>query len=505
MISTLLSVLLLSAPAEALPICLYYDLEFVDNGPEYYWTDNSVDRKARGVHIEVTDQAGTTPYVLQWKKDFPTAGVEAGCIDADVAGDFTITAKNVSTVNGITFHTYAYDGYDDPNPPYDWIDGTAWEHQPPQPTVWPANDALGYVDLTFPEGPRATAAAVTTLLFQRNHFNIGTGPDRNCCTTNANPDGSCGLGSSGAYTPLPADDVHIFVDTGTSDCPGGGGSPAWTGQANAVKYNTACSSKWLLGHELGHLVVGIRMGAKADASWLAPLEGCNGAYTNGQNLQDQGTSRSMLGKEYTALALREGWGDFVDAWLWNEAGGTDCVYRPREGNLHDYDLDLTIDNVARWDTADTDANQTKYGAMDCGSDGPYMNASWGAYWSDGFVGPETPDGQNWLRDVLDDTANACVSAGTRNGYDLDRNRSTLFDVVRMFWDLHSDTGSPIPVHKLADIFVDMCPRDWTAEGDAWTDTGQAEHAPLIRLKISAEHKYPALEQQIKDAANAHIR
>ena len=119
-----------------------------------------------------------------------------------------------------------------------------------------------------------------------------------------------------------------------------------------------------------------------------------------------------------------------------------------------------------------------------------------------FIGsdpvPCAMDDENWLDDLeayADDAG--CQATGAH----LEYNRSTVYDVLKFFWTLTSDSTNPINPADLAELYIDMCPRGWS--GDDTEYLIDSDEGPLYRLDLAAE-AHPSIETQVKDAADDHL-
>jgi hypothetical protein len=463
--------------AHPVTICVDYDVEFTDNGNEDFWTDNSIDRPARGVQIQITDDAG---FRERYVDDI------TGCYDTDVeigitnkAKEYTVGVVTRASQKGVPYEVHVADtpqaGIDD-----DVIVET-----------YIASAIDPQVNIVTTSNIEWQVMAAASWIFHRNRFNRTSGPSRDCCVApHAAADGTCGTPSH-QYAPPVTDTLHYYVDSARDDCPGGGGNNH-QGQLNSVNLLSTCPSKWLIAHETGHALVGMRM-ADVENGWSteADLDNCMADFwPNGDEVDPDPDpmgrpDRGLFTKEYGSQAFREGWAEFFAAWAWNSRQQSDCTFVNR-GYYSDFDLDGSVDN---------DFLRSPYNdfEIDCAGN-PWM----------GLTSSPVTDGVNWLDDLESaaDLAGCVRTTATHNGHDLEDNRATVWDVTRMFWELTSDPVSPIGPAKLSDLYVDMCPRSW-ADVDDWTAAGALPRQPLERLFESASH-HSTIETRVDNAANDHL-
>lgn len=174
--------------------------------------------------------------------------------------------------------------------------------------------------------------------------------------------------------------------------------------------------------------------------------------------------RGEFTKETMASAFREGWGNFVSTVAWNaRVNEDDCEFQVQY-KVHDFDSDGVIDSDRGGTTLD--------GAYD-GEGIPTMtgDAALASYVT----------AENWLQDVEDGDDNnvdglQCVRDASST---IEENRTTVFDVTRMLWDLTTEWD--LTPGKLSSLYVDMCPRGWSQGDPASPDNS----LPLDRLDLSA--------------------
>ncbi len=462
MMSLLLPVLALLAPsAHATPVnvevCLQFNIEFEDDWGDF-WADNTVHRIARGVQIRVTDDDSTDFYYLD---------DSTGCKDitVDVSGpskNYQLVARTKAQVNGVDIETHASD-----DPDYDV--------RPIHTVSWTVSANDKSITKTLPPTARWQVLAVGTWIFNRNDFDLASGPTRDCCTSGYDADGTC---ASPDYEPVE-DTVHYFIDTDGTTC---GGKSNFDNQPNAIKFRSTCLNKQLWAHETGHLVVMMRMGGRTDDERDAGLNKCMGDWrieeTSPIDTGHDATARGVFTKEYMSVAFREGWGEFFTTWAWNRRTESDCEFMALKF-FSDFDLDGEVDN---------DVATGQDFLMDCVGT-PFIGTD---------PTPCAMDDENWLDDLeayADDAG--CQAAGAQ----VDYNRSTVYDVMKFFWVLTSDSTNPIDPSDLAEIYIDMCPRGWS--GDDTEYLIDSDEGPLYRLDLAAE-AHPSIETQVKNAADDHL-
>jgi hypothetical protein len=188
--------------------------------------------------------------------------------------------------------------------------------------------------------------------------------------------------------------------------------------------------------------------------------------------------KGMLTMEYQAMALREGWADFVSAYTFNYVSQDDCTFGEwgfvKNFDLDDDDKDADVDE-GQWDNpianhhfdydnASTPGQMVNVavaptdGWLSC--DGPPLTTAlctaWGMPCNDMTVGPDweqvplkaVATGPDWLEGVYG-------FAGTCGGGLGLTNRSTAYDWARFFWDLATERD--VPAETLSDLLVNMTP------------------------------------------------
>jgi len=404
-----------TAPAQTVirsqTVCVSYDTEYEDTASEDFWADNNVDRWARGVQIDVEDASGTsTMFVAD----------TAGCATFSVkviqpAEKYTVFVRSKARVKGVNYEVHRH--------------------------VGPANFS-NHVGLFGEEGfgllatqatheivtsdePGWQVMAAVSWMFHRSRFKISTGVSRSCCYDSEHANGTCS-NSAFFYGTPSGETLHYFVSTDQGGCGGGNATPNVDDRLNAIELVGNCSSKNLFAHETGHLVVGMRMNGREGegplppntvSGWAqdAPVGGCSGDYWGWSGSPPAGvdpidvggdpSAKGLLTKEYGSNAIREGWGEFYAMWAWNSNNHSDCSFFPRR-SFQDLDLDGFVDNSS--------PNRD----LDCSLS------------------------NGWLGDMISAGGNGCVDATPIGGVEVEVNRSTTWDVGRMFWH-HTVPLSPI--------------------------------------------------------------
>ena len=459
-------------------ICVEFALDFVDAEAGDWWTDNTP-VPARGVEVVVEDDSTSRTFNL---------GRQDGCLNVDVvvtppSNNFVLRAKSKARVNQIDIASH---------------DSSTWEFKPLSFKTWTLS-ANQTAQLLLPAEQVWMALAIGTWVFHRNDFNLLQGGTRGCCleaSSHYSLDGTCTASDpANEYSPI-APPVRFF--TGSSAC--GSSTMQDSSGADHPAVNVSCARKWILAHELGHVIVGMRMGGREpgqERPMTAPTNRCSADYhrddfENGiLTLVDPGGMTDVRGhftKEYMSNAFREGWATFFAIWTWNKRSESDCV--KQELGYSDFDLDGTIDNdydvLSGW----IDRTHSCAGS-------PFFG---GRFAQDSGV----TDGLNWLDDMQQDSSNRCNRTATSEG---EANRSTVHDVARMFWDLTVTTGSyALEPEVLADLYIDMCPLGWAAKDDeqqGYPDWDAAEgDLPYERLMLSARHH--RIFRDVHQAAGDHV-
>ncbi|MEZ4323232.1 MAG: hypothetical protein R3F61_37555 [Myxococcota bacterium] len=453
-------------------ICVAYDTEYEDVGSEDFWADQTVDRWARGVELEIRDYTS---------RRFLFTNQSTGCLTTQVeteSGDpiFKVVVRSRALVQGVEYEVHPHQGT------------ASWASHVGQfqEELFLLDAGVSTHDLTTSSHEAWQVMGAVSWLFHRSRFKIWNGVSRMCCFDNAQPDGTC-TNSSYWYGVSNAQTLHYFVRTNGGPCGGGNATAAVDDRLNAVEIAGDCPRKGLFVHETAHMIVGLRMNGRegegpnapnsGPQGWNpgAPLDGCSGDYwlantsTNpplGVDPIDYGqaSAKGRLTKEFGSNAIREGWADFMAMWAWNSRNGTDCHSESWVSSYQDLDLDGTVENHPAQE-------------MDCASIGC------------------------WLDDVESATGNGCDRAGYSGSDDLELNRSTVWDVGRMYWYLWQTEG--VSTDRLSDLYVHTCPRVWSV-ADEWKNS-TADHAsrPIDRL-YDASAFHPSTQAAVDAAIDAYV-
>lgn len=212
----------------------------------------------------------------------------------------------------------------------------------------------------------------------------------------------------------------------------------WLGDANLG----AAFKKWLVAHEMGHLVAYHETGGAQDYwDYTADPEDC---YTS----EATGSSHEFNSREFHSAAFVEGLGNLYGAAAFNSLADASCFFQSNNGDI-DWNNDRT--------TVDNDD------IVDC-NNGPMVGID-----ADDYLGDECTAGQ--LTD-----------------------RATEYDYTRMLWDLAQQDGMPI-----ADMFVALdlaLFNDWADESP-----GTGEWEPTTGLLFGAW--LAGWQQEWEDRAAEH--
>jgi hypothetical protein len=495
----MIAFLFAAAPAHAVQqnfdICVDYQTYFTDavnaaqtsDGIGDHWKNNWYTKAAMRLEYEI-EVNGTT---VGGRLD--TTGCLNRTIEIGFANTFEFTVYSNTERRGVDIKMrFNDDQQTDPDgdPVYYWDDAqeasVSWQGLSTSLHLQTTSHDL-LLDAT--EGWQVLAVA--TWMIHRNKWNLHLPVGRPCCTgSGVSDNGECS-GPSPTTKPydrsvapfLESDPqiwIHALEDEGTgADDNGCCGSRFQTtdfdpGPPSVVKFWTVGfqggsdeQGRFTLAHELAHLIPGIRMGGREqNYPANAPDDGCEGSWSGGQVLPD--SARGVFSKEYAAVSLREGWADWVSAWAWNVKGHADCDYVA--GLRADFDLDGDIDN--EWPGADW-----RDGIYSCRNHPERYVAD-----TSDPTGSHVGD-TNWLDEMI--TANQCIESYPKScssqGVTESHNRSTVYDVQRMFYALYKEEGLNPP--KISDLYVDICPRQWRY---AETDCSDGDDLPIRRLLFSAE-------------------
>ncbi len=476
------------ATTKSVTICAKITANFTDPGGDF-WPTSGVDRAARGIQFRILHDGTQIDGYMN----------SAGCTTQTVtsANRYYVTVWSNAKVNGIDIESYT-----------EATAGTLTT----EAKTFQLDIALSYPTLIIPHHQTWLNLAVGMWAFHRNDMNLGTYSARGCCHNTSHDwydyDGTC------------------VYDPGEPDPPSGGNKelygPSWGEYAgddgttvefmNRTYTGAGCcgshyngdrpavivltNKKFIIAHELGHVVVMKRMFERTHTDYTAPLKQspggtiCMGAYKgtydpanpddyksdmDDSDLTDTVDNRgkALITMEYQSGAAREGWAHFYSAWLWNRRTETDCFYNMH--GVHDFDLDGDIDN--NYVDTGKDYNDHDWdGAINCeGIDVPTDTSD-----PDHVPVPRGDDVESyatpkdWLEDMY--TEGACSVSDLSN-------RGTQYDWQRYFWDMLTDYTTVDP-EDLADVYVDMCPTNWAQNDDA---VDHNDETPVKRLQLSTTY------------------
>lgn len=229
--------------------------------------------------------------------------------------------------------------------------------------------------------------------------------------------------------------------------------------------------RFMIAHELGHVVVEKRMGARSKQDVNNPkFPACVASYhiDSGSpnwtvsDSQDQGEAKASYSTEDHGTAAREGWATFYAGWLFNTRQQSECIYTQRWAHT-DFDRDGDCDThhggglEGAW--------SLEFGGI--GSLPEHLGSDPVASWV------TSNEGRDWL-EKAHGTSGACHET------DGIAERGTEADWARFFWDMTTDQG--IGPEVLADLYVGMCPSTWNNKATS------GDSRPRARLNLSAtEH------------------
>jgi len=364
-------------PAHAVPtsvdICIDFQTNFTDLGGDW-WTTND-DRPARGIWLSVLEWSTANEMYPTHYTDWVPGNGGCATMVLDTVENYLIYTESRAEVNGVEINSY--DDLLTPDPAI-YIHDLVYS-----PTI---GASLNY---DLPATTQYGQLAVATWAFYRNNV---------------------GLSGSAAL-------IEFFDD----GCCNGG-----------AEIQSSTTSKFIIGHELGH-GVGYRRDFEANPSfdYTAAEDGCDG-----DNVATN--QHGQASKEFQSGAAVEGFADFFAAWAWNKKSQNDCVYDRHYST--DFDLDGT--------------NATSNGQVSC--EGIPTN---------GLAGVTTDfalsniTARDWLEDVIN--AGFCFNPLT--------NRGTQYDWLRFWWDMVSPDEA-IPVGTLVSVYDSMNPRIFDADGSTATTT-----------------------------------
>lgn len=504
-------------------VCLRFVTDFDDVDLGDFWTDDTVAKRARGLHVRLTDLDGAHDHVLDGD----------GCVTTDLrvptpSQTFLVKAVSKATLNGVDLIATENNAW--PNGDWVLIDDTP-PAVPLTEVQWSVSASTGYVQRDLPIARVWNALAVGTWVFHRNDFHVTSGSSRDCCDS-TDPgflaDGTCDGANPELLDPVGGA-IYFFAGlypNGDEYC--GNSSVAaqgtvWIGPNGEVELTSSpdpepadweqyvqhetrpavhvsCRLKRVIAHELGHVIASTRTGGREARIKTAPIDGCVAnyrvrpppppqttastgatAHTGSPYLpNDTGgaAGRGNFSKEYMAEAFKEGWADFVAIWAWNRRTDSDCDYE-NVSAFYDFDIDRSMDTGA-------------YGSnrIDCiGFPDPSSNPTGGDKdWLEYAIAQGF--GPGWtLNDV-------CRTASSGN----EGNRSTVYDVAKMYWHYVERASNPYGPDDMADIHVGTCPATWATSDRCRgrTDTGDPapyQSFPYYRLLSSmTAHSMPFGDQ-----------
>lgn len=434
-----------TATSYTVTFCVEHDVSFPDAAYGDYWTDNLVNRNGRGLSYQVLHDGPAISGHLSQVTGCATETVEL----AGPTSTYAIRVRSSAIIGGQEIESYARQYYDE-----QVLSAVQANRTPVPSTASP---------VVLPSTGVWEHLAVVTALLKRNKFHVGQGVDRDCCLESHTPgwylpDGTCGPNAPAQNHYQRIDEPlriysHEALACGQSSVEDTNGDPH-----TALGLDDDSCGKFTDAHELGHVIVDMRMGGDDEArNYNASQNECVGAYRDGARAPDN--DRGMLTNEYTATALREGWAEFYSYWAWN-AKETNCERAPDGVMTYDIDLDGTPEGTV----------------LDC--------------WWTPYPGTDPPspnivvDGVKWL----DDAERVCQATG-HCACDVDTdpvveaNRATLYDVSKMLFHLYAE--DLLTETELSDLYVDTCARGWARDDDDRIFVTSDDEWPLERLKTSA--------------------
>lgn len=443
-------------------VCAQVPDDFVDKGGEY-WTDFSP-RPAKGFKFTIVDETGS---FKGWLRD--TDGCEEVTVSTKVGGSFDFRVHSKATVSGVEIHS--------------WYGANEWSKQfsrqdrtVPTPGMTPTfSQFMHTIDVAGAQFPQSWRnLIVATQVFRGGRtWNVNIPVSRDCCYDEDGPndDGTCpgNRTYSPVGTPLQMQN-HEDAGSGSTlrDFDGDGvqtGTPGVEFRSDGGLYRR----KFTIAHEIGHVIVGMRMNGRASKDATAPLDGCNGDMDGTGTYIDQ-DERGTFGKDYLSAALREGWADYVAAVAFNRTNEGICELQTFK---HGKNFDLSSFNQADNRDVDASGNQNDlHGTYYC--DRAPLTAH-----HENLSGPLLWEADaGWLRNAIANVS-SCTSAGSSA---LDSNRSSIYDVARLFWDLDAEEG--LGAQDLSNLYVNMCPLTWDSN-DHLASNNTTEKMPRKRLQKSA--------------------
>lgn len=499
-----------------LKLCFKYDIDYNEGvsgtvGPGDYWVNNDVDRAARGLFIQVSSSAS-----LLQRKQLDESGCWQGTHPIELdggTGTFVVTLLGEGERHGTRVELRNNNERELPT----WPDATMMTHTWIENQTSPFGSTHDYV-IQAQDGWQLLAAAMSALTFY--DWKLDEGVPRACCIPGeAGYDGLCNkpkfyyAKDKEPYGPPGEHFLAILADNGASPrdptAPEDPDDNPW----DPDRSNNCCGSKlpwdddgefstdlrsglWIgsnvpwrfaITHELGHVVVGMRMGdyERGQYGKNAPHDGCNGDRfeVNGILTELSSGKRGVFQKEYMAQAFREGWADFFTTLAWNQPTTTNVDNT--SFLFQDFDIDGDVDNDSApdpsWPYRKT--HRLTGNPEQPGEPGGTSQADWMQSFD-----------RNWRATAAREVATCTWATPTcTNGLPQAMeayNRSTIYDVSSFYWHLLVDEGLQPPV--LSDLYVSTCPRVWRVDDDEFNGlSGRgcelAEDLPWIRLIDAAEH------------------
>ena len=471
------------APTDAVQLCVTVRTRWADAELGDFWTDDSVPKPARGLHLSIEGAEGRRRSVV--------LSDDTGCAEVPLpTPPVRITAHSRITVQGVDAVA---------SPDHRWREGVAIPVRAKAPPVTEAAltwtvDGVGdqALSLEIPSDQVWQALAATGFLLSRSDFHLNEPAPVPCCALKSGaqrrPDGTCSDRAAVLEPVRPPIVLFTGEAPGVRSCGRSGPHgqlaiqfPDGSSVDSHPAVHVSCRRKRILAHELGHVIAAMRVGARERRSKEAPVDGCvanfdgkRAPYTPGDS--DHQRSRGNLSKEYTSEAMKEGWAEFVGIWAWNDPTERDCDY-DTTSDAYDFDLDRTMDSV----------------------DGVARLSCLG--WPDPAA-PKRPAPGGWLGEAVDQ------GFGPGWGFDekchasrFEANRSTVFDVGTMFWSLAAHPQRPVPAADLLDAYVGACPDTW-APRDACKSP---EELPAARLRDRLRRIRPAAAEAVDRIQRGALR
>ena len=217
----------------------------------------------------------------------------------------------------------------------------------------------------------------------------------------------------------------------------------------------SATHKFLMAHELGHAIAN-----RIEGTDVGRDTNCGGwdrqpdpPENNCRAEVGSGAPKTMFSMEYQAMAAREGWADFIAAWLWNNPSQSDCTHG-RWGTASDFDLDDDDATPSGFPPDIDDADNNFSGAIGwVNCEGiPITSATcadWGATCTSGGHVPleSYVTARDWVEDLTAASdPMGCTAASLTN-------RGSTGDWMRFFWDLRTDEN--VSMAALADLWDNM--------------------------------------------------